>query len=33
LLVRGTEIPVGVMTAVIGTPYFILLARRGKGAV
>lgn len=33
LMVRGTEIPVGVMTAVLGTPYFIYLARRGKGAV
>lgn len=33
LLVRGTEIPVGVLTAVLGTPYFIYLARQGRSAV
>jgi iron complex transport system permease protein len=33
ILVPGTEIPVGVLTAVLGTPYFIYLARRGRGVV
>lgn len=28
-----TETPVGVLTALIGTPYFVYLARRGRGAV
>ena len=28
-----TETPVGVLTALLGTPYFIYLARRGRGAV
>jgi iron complex transport system permease protein len=32
-VVPGIETPVGVLTAVIGTPYFIFLARRGRGIV
>ena len=28
-----TETPAGVLTALLGTPYFIYLARRGRGAV
>lgn len=33
LLAPPTETPVGVLTALLGTPYFIFLARRGRGAV
>jgi ABC-type Fe3+-siderophore transport system permease subunit len=33
IVVPATEIPVGVLTAVLGTPYFIYLARRGRGVV
>ncbi len=33
LLAPPTETPVGVLTAALGTPYFIFLARRGRGAV
>ncbi|WP_427892228.1 FecCD family ABC transporter permease [Kribbella sp. GL6] len=33
IAIPNTEVPVGVLTAVIGTPYFIYLARRGRGVV
>ncbi|MFI6825653.1 FecCD family ABC transporter permease [Kribbella sp. NPDC050241] len=33
IVVPSTEVPVGVLTAVLGTPYFIYLARRGRGVV
>ncbi|HEY5836970.1 FecCD family ABC transporter permease [Streptomyces sp.] len=33
LLPSPVETPVGVLTALLGTPYFVYLARRGRGAV
>ncbi len=31
-IVMPSEVPVGVMTAAIGTPFFIYIARRGFNA-
>jgi iron complex transport system permease protein len=31
-ILMPSEIPVGVMTAIIGTPFFIYIARRGFNA-